>query len=122
MSTLLLFYTYTVLSSIASIGFVLFTALLLALFFMGFAYLVEEKNYFQSVKIKPWMKWSATAIFAIIVLTPSKDDLYFMLGGTALIETAKTIDSSEAGKIPNNTLRAINSFLEQAAAEKEPEQ
>ncbi|MFW0776289.1 MAG: hypothetical protein ACN2B6_01035 [Rickettsiales bacterium] len=48
----------------------------------------------------------------LIVITPSKDDLYFIAGGGLTLMAAQ---NEEVQKLPENTVKAVNSFLERVA-------
>lgn len=64
----------------------------------------------------------AIGIFIVVVflgaLYPSEKDIKYIIGGTAIWKTADYLaDNEEAKKIPDNVLKAMNSFLEQVNEE-----
>lgn len=61
--------------------------------------------------LKPVLVTLSTLIL-LNALYPSKDDLEFIAGGTVVL------NSEEVQKLPDNLIRAANSFLEQVSEDK----
>lgn len=135
MNTALLIYLYIVAGNVASAcavtAFVLaicyFFPLIMTAIISGFGYdtrfssdelspeskgFIAMRRHFKSVVIALAFLGSVPALY------PDKDDVAWILGGAAAVHVAQT---EEAKKLPDNLLRAANTFLE-GISETESEQ
>lgn len=117
MSYAVLLYLYTVLTAVSSLAFFISLFLIISffIFIMSFVGTIGYKDDNLIVRetfnkfLKKPLKWVLPICIAIILIVPSKEDMYFILGGSALIAVGKT---EEAKKLPDNVLKAANTFLE----------
>lgn len=115
MSYAILLYLYTVLTGLSYLAAsIIFLLAIASAFFIALLATDYEKNNikvqeaFNKVFKKP-LKWLLPICIAIVLLVPTKDELYFIVGGSALITVGTT---EEAKKLPDNVLKAANTFLE----------
>lgn len=76
----------------------------------------DEADWRPVAKIAETVKWPVIGLVLLVVMTPSKNDLYFIAGGGLTLMAAQ---NKEVQKLPDNAVKAVNSFLERLAEEKQ---
>lgn len=83
---------------------------------------LEEPAAYAELHKKARSIYPYKTLFVFILITtfyPSISDLKYIIGGTVLIEGGKMIaDSKEAQKLPDNIIKAANTFLTKVNDEK----
>lgn len=119
MSTAFWIWLYLVVGKLASPGPIVLLCCLAAM--AGFCIFMHlsidepsnaEKIFSSSVHIGKKVGVVIVVLILINLLYPTKNDLALIFGGSLALDLAQT---EEAQKIPENTLKAINTFLEAVA-------
>lgn len=120
--------------AVGNLGWVVFLAWVVAVVLGAFAFMLGIESDFgkrltlegaptDDSRIFLWAKRFSIKAFCLSItlsligsLYPSKEDLMWIIGGAGAIHVAQ---SDEARKLPDNVLRAMNSFLEGVGEPKE---
>lgn len=121
-----LIWLYLVLENIAHLSVLLaiiatsvigVTGLILGLMYINDE--LEDKTWDSCKTIASKCKWWYVVVVSLALLIPTREDLYFILGGTVLYEAAQSVEEGEFQKLPDNSVKALNRFLEQLSAEED---
>ncbi len=92
-----------------------------ALVASGFSILTFWVNEDDTATATMWAKRAAIVWVSFLFMSsfiPSKEDIKYIIGGAAVWNSAEYLASSEEAKqIPDNILKAMNSFLEETQKE-----
>ena len=117
-----LIYLFTVATKATGLaqGYLIVLAIVVAIaaIFGGLAVLLEEwsKGPELAATAYKWLKVPTLIAALIFLLTPSKEDIYFIAGGGLSLMAAQ---NEEVQKMPINAAKAVNRFLERLEPVKE---
>lgn len=108
----LLIYLYTVLEKFSVLAGVTIFALLAGILITAIVTEYgEEADKIKELFFRRWVFYTLAVCLALLVLTPSKKDVAWIIGGGVAYNVATT---DEAKKLPDNVLGALNRFIESA--------
>lgn len=115
MSTALAIYLYLTLSNLVGVALI-FSAFGAAIFIAIWIVACDREN---GEDVEKWCARHIKKVLATViilgvlnVMIPSRSDLAWIIGGSAAYTT---LTSDEAARLPDNVLKAANSFLEGVA-------